>query len=70
MLDGTVVDAAGQRERVQRHDGTSRSFSIAPALEYSVSDELGFLAGVQASLPGGRNSSAYLSPQISMTLLF
>lgn len=69
-LDGTVVDGMGQRQRVHRHDGASRSFSIAPALEYNVSDQLGFLAGVQASLPGGRNSAAYFSPQVSMTLLF
>ena len=70
VLDGTVVNETGRRQRVYRHDRASRSFSIAPALEYSVSDQLGFLAGVQASLPSGRNSAAYLSPQVSMTLLF
>ncbi|MGE8281286.1 MAG: hypothetical protein ACN6O2_12710 [Stenotrophomonas sp.] len=70
LLDGTVLDADGERQRVHRHDGASRSFSIAPAVEYNVSDKLGFLVGVQASLPGGRNSASYLSPQVSMTLQF
>lgn len=70
VLDGTVLDGEGRRGHIQRHDGSSRSFSIAPALEYNVSDHVGFLVGVQASLPGGRNSAAYVSPQTSMTVLF
>lgn len=70
VLDGIALDVEGQHERVRRHDGASRSFSIAPALEYNVSDHVGFLVGVQASLPGGRNSAAYVSPQASMTVSF
>lgn len=70
VLDGSALDAAGQRQHVVRHDGASRSFSIAPALEYNVNHQLGFLVGVQSSLPGGRNSDSYISPQASMTLLF
>ncbi|MGE8227668.1 MAG: hypothetical protein ACN6RK_17955 [Stenotrophomonas sp.] len=70
VLNGSALSVAGQREQVVRHDGASRSFSIAPALEYNVNQQLGFLVGVQASLPGGRNSDSYISPQASMTLLF
>lgn len=70
LLDGTELDVSGQRQQVQQHDGASRSFSVAPALEYNINHQIGFLVGVQASLPGGRNSASYLSPQASMTLLF
>jgi len=70
LLDGTDLDTSGSRQWIQRHDGPSRSFSVAPALEYSLNQHVGLLVGVQASLPGGRNSESYLSPQASMTLLF
>ena len=70
VLDGTALDPDGQRGHVERHDGASRSFSVAPALEYNLSDHVGFLVGVQASLPGGRNSASYVSPQASMTVSF
>lgn len=70
VVDGTVVDENGQRQRIHRRDWASRSYSSAPAVEYNVSDQLGFLVGVQASLPGGRNSAAYVSPQVSMALSF
>lgn len=70
VLDGSIADASGQRKGLQQNGSRSRSFSAAPAVEYIINDQIGVLFGVQASLPGGRNSASYVSPQVSMTMSF
>jgi hypothetical protein len=44
-------------------------FSIAPAVEYHINDNVGLIAGVFASL-AGRNSSAVLAPQVAVNVAF
>ncbi len=70
VLEGSVADATGQRKALRQNGSRSRAFSIAPAVEYIINDQIGVLFGVQASLPGGRNSASYVSPQVSMTMTF
>lgn len=70
QLDGTVLDVAGQRQAVHQHGARSRSFSAAPAVEYIFNDQVGLVVGVQAWLPGGRNSDAYVSPQAAVAVSF
>lgn len=70
MLQGSVADASGQRKMLRQNGSRSPAFTIAPAVEYIVNDQIGVLLGVQASLPGGRNSASYVSPQVSMTMTF
>ena len=47
------------------NSGTSDGFGFAPALEYNVSSNLGFLAGLRA-LTGGHNSKPSLTPAIAV----
>lgn len=62
-LDGQCI--------AQREAGNSRrSFTVAPALEYLPSDNVGVLLGAELSLPGGRNTASFVSPQLSMVLGF
>ena len=49
--------------------GFSDNFSLAPAIEYNWSANLGVLAGVQFSVYG-RNSTNFISTIISMTYTF
>lgn len=70
VIDGSTVDASGQRKGLHQTGARSRAFSAAPAVEYIINDQVGVLFGVQASLPGGRNSASYVSPQVSMTMTF
>jgi hypothetical protein len=49
--------------------GFSDNFSLAPALEYNWSSNLGILAGVQFSVYG-RNSSNFISTILSLTYAF
>jgi hypothetical protein len=69
-LEGNDMNRDGYSQWTQRVGRSSRSFSVAPAVEYIINDNVGVLAGVQASLPGGRNSASFVSPQVSMTLSF
>ena len=69
-VNGSGLDEDGRRDVLHQPGVSSRSFSIAPAVEYIINDNVGVLAGVQASLPGGRNSASYVSPQLSMTVSF
>ncbi|HXS08017.1 MAG TPA: hypothetical protein VN723_14595 [Rhizomicrobium sp.] len=55
-------DAAGP---LTLNSGTSDGFGFAPALEYNVSSNLGFLAGLRA-LTGGHNSTPSLTPAIAI----
>ncbi len=47
----------------------SRSVSFAPAIEYHFSPALGLIAGVEFSV-GGRNSGAFVSPQVALGMFF
>ena len=47
------------------HSGSSDGVGFAPALEYNVSSNLGFLAGLRV-LPAGHNSKASLTPAIAI----
>lgn len=47
----------------------ARSVSLAPAIEYHFSPAVGLIAGVEFSV-GGRNSGAFVSPQIALGMFF
>ncbi|MGE8287751.1 MAG: hypothetical protein ACN6RG_07315 [Stenotrophomonas sp.] len=71
VLQGCHAPAQGRCVQGQRRaDPRSRSFSAAPAIEYIHSDRVGFLLGAELSLPGGRNSASFVSPQFSAMLTF
>lgn len=70
VLQGCYPVQGGQCETQREVGGSARSFSAAPALEYIPNDRVGILLGAEVSLPGGRNSSSFVSPQLSMVLSF
>ena len=46
-----------------------QAFSLAPAVEYNFSPKVGLIAGVQFTV-GGRNTLAYVAPQIALNMAF
>jgi len=48
---------------------SSRSLGLAPAIEYNWSATMGVIAGVEFSA-AGRNTPAYVSPQIALSMAF
>lgn len=71
VLQGCAEGAPGRCLRWQRRvDPARRGFSVAPAVEYIHSDRFGFLLGAEVSLPGGRNTASFVSPQFSAMLSF
>ncbi len=61
------VDAQGVF--VRTNGASSSSLGIAPAIEYSWSGKIGVIAGVEFSA-AGRNSLAYVAPQIALSMAF
>lgn len=55
--------------RVDERRPSSSSISVAPAIEYHFSPTVGVIAGVEFSV-GGRNSGAFVSPQIALGMFF
>jgi hypothetical protein len=47
----------------------SQEFSLAPAVEYHFSPNLGLIAGVQFTV-AGRNTAAYVAPQVALNMVF
>lgn len=47
----------------------SSLYTLAPALEYHLNDRFGFIGGVQFSV-AGRNSAAFVSPQLAFNMVF
>jgi hypothetical protein len=64
-LDGT--NAAGGF--VRSKSGRSMSYDLAPAIEYSWSNNSGIIVGAEFSA-AGRNTSSYVAPQIALNLVF
>lgn len=56
-------------QSVDQHKPVSWTYSIAPAVEYNVNGNLGFIAGAQISL-GGHRSAAYVTPQVAVNMVF
>ena len=48
---------------------SSTSFSLAPAIEYNFSGNVGLIVGVQFSV-AGQNTSSYIAPQIALAVAF
>lgn len=67
---GFALDGAdGMNVIVHSRSGRSARTSLAPALEYNISGNVGIIAGVDFSL-SGHNSSAYFAPQIAISAGF
>lgn len=64
-LDGT--DASNALVHTPRQ--TRKTTSLAPALEYNLSGNIGIIAGVDFSV-AGRNSSSYFAPQLAVSVGF
>jgi len=60
------VDAAGRA--VQFDSGSSRSFALAPAIEYNINANVGVLFGVR-TIVAGRNTSAHVTPAIAVNIV-
>jgi len=54
---------------VASRSSSSRSLGLAPAIEYNWSGKIGVIAGVEFSA-GGRNTPAYVSPQVALSMAF
>lgn len=48
---------------------TSKVVSLAPAIEYNFNDRIGVIGGVQFSATG-RNSDAFVTPQVAVNMVF
>lgn len=59
----------GGLQRIDQRRPASSSISMAPAIEYHFSPSVGLIAGVEFSV-GGRNSGAFVSPQIALGMFF
>ncbi|MEJ1095067.1 MULTISPECIES: hypothetical protein [unclassified Pseudoxanthomonas] len=64
-LYGTAADLT----QVDERNGSSWQFGVAPAVEYHFSDRVGMILGVYRPL-SGRNSSATISPQLAINMVF
>lgn len=60
------IDAAGVA--TQFDSGSSRSFALAPAIEYNVNANVGVLFGVR-TIVAGRNTSAHVTPAIAVNVV-
>lgn len=60
------IDAVGNATRFD--SGSSRSFALAPAIEYNLSANVGVLLGVRAVV-GGRNTAAHVTPAIAVNIV-
>jgi hypothetical protein len=73
--DSTRIDgaypAAGGSPPLSLHaeSGSSRSIFLAPAIEYNLSGNVGFIAGVRV-VPWGRNSTATVTPVAAINLVY
>lgn len=67
-VHGTQGSGAA-REDVARRDPASWRFSVVPAVQYHVSDQLAVLVGAQVAL-AGRNSSRVVAPQVAVNMVF
>ena len=52
-----------------RRDDARYVYSMAPAVEYNINDRIGVIGGVQFSF-AGRNSSAFVAPQVAVNMVF
>jgi hypothetical protein len=60
------IDASGTP--TQFDSGTSRSFALAPAIEYNFNANVGVLFGVR-TIVAGRNTSAHVTPAIAVNIV-
>lgn len=68
-LSGYAPGADGNAERVELRLPATRVVSLAPAVEYHFSPNVGLIAGVEFSV-AGRNTGHYISPQIALGMFF
>lgn len=61
--------ADGARTEVHRRDPASWRFSVVPAVQYHLSDQLAVLFGAQIAV-AGRNSSRVVAPQVAVNMAF
>lgn len=66
---GDMPDATGAMQPFHLDQGSGWRLSFAPAVEYHVSDSVGVIAGVFVST-AGRNTSAALTPQVAVNMVF
>ncbi len=69
QLSGYVPGDDGVARRIEERRPASSSISLAPAVEYHFAPNVGLIAGVEFSV-GGRNSGAFISPQIALAMSF
>lgn len=67
----TSVDGAnlGSGNSVHLESGSSRAVFLAPAIEYNVTANVGFIAGVRVT-PWGRNSASSVTPVAAINLVY
>lgn len=65
----TLGGVAADGSNVARRLPPSQEFSLAPAVEYHFSPNLGLIAGVQFTV-AGRNAADYVAPQVALNMVF
>lgn len=68
-LSGYAPDGNGGAQLINLRLPSTRSVSLAPAVEYHFSPTVGVIAGVEFTV-AGRNTSGYISPQVALGMFF
>jgi len=66
---GVATSSDGVRSAYDQALPMSWRMSVAPAVEYNFTDDVGLIAGAQVSLDG-RNSAAIFAPQVALNMVF
>ncbi|RDS85968.1 hypothetical protein DWU99_01430 [Dyella psychrodurans] len=64
-----VQDTGTALVPLESRNPTSKVVSLAPAIEYNFNDRIGVIGGVQFSA-AGRNSDAFITPQVAVNMVF
>lgn len=62
------VPASDPHELIRNRQAPGYVYSLAPAVEYHLNHRFGFIGGVQFSV-AGRNSAAYVAPQVAFNMV-
>jgi len=69
FANGLHLQGTNSGTLTNTHGTSSAALAVAPAVEYNWSDSIGVIAGVELSV-AGRNTPAYVAPQIALSTSF
>lgn len=69
QLSGYAPGADGSMQRIDERRPGSRNVTLAPAVQYHFSPNVGLIAGVEFTV-AGRNTGSYINPQVALGMFF